>query len=133
MTDTYLDEFVLIASSGLLDVAWYRQHYPDVAAAGLDPLEHFIRHGWREQRDPGPCFSVRYYLERYADVRAADLNPLVHYLHQGWREGRQPAPTFDPMQYLATRPELRGLLVCPLVHLVAVHHADGSPLPEAEG
>lgn len=129
MTQSYLDEFVLIAASGLLDDTWYLRAHPDVAASGIDPLEHFVRHGWREGRDPGPCFSVRYYLDRYADVREADINPLIHYLHQGWREGRMPTPSFDPLQYLAARPEIRGLPVCPLVHLVATHDTDGRPLP----
>lgn len=128
MTPSYFDEFVLVAASGLMDVAWYRRTYPDVADSGIDPLEHFLRFGWREGRDPGLCFSVSYYLERYPDVREAGINPLVHYLGEGWREGRQPVPTFDPLEYLATRPEARGVAVCPLVHMVAMHTPDGAPL-----
>ncbi|MFC7609087.1 hypothetical protein [Teichococcus aestuarii] len=27
---------------------------PDVAASGMDPLEHYLRFGWREQRSPRP-------------------------------------------------------------------------------
>ncbi|NYS60319.1 glycosyltransferase [Vreelandella salicampi] len=34
------------------DPAWYLQQYPDVAAAGIDPWEHFGRHGWGEGRYP---------------------------------------------------------------------------------
>ena len=32
------------------DAKWYLQRYPDVARAGGDPLDHFLRHGLREGR-----------------------------------------------------------------------------------
>ena len=131
MTDAYLEEFVTIAASGVLDVAWYRRVHPDVADAGMDPLEHFIRFGWHEGRDPSPTFSVRYYLDRYDDVRATGTNPLLHYLRDGWREGRQPAPGFDPHQYLARSPELQGLSVCPLVHLLATRPPEDAAVAAA--
>ncbi|MDB5591038.1 MAG: hypothetical protein JWR86_1563, partial [Enterovirga sp.] len=40
------------------DGADYLARYPDVAAAGIDPLTHFIRHGRREGRD-GPARPLR--------------------------------------------------------------------------
>lgn len=36
--------------SGLFDGDAYLQRYPDVAAAGLDPLDHYLRHGIHEDR-----------------------------------------------------------------------------------
>lgn len=77
-----------LAGTGLFDPAYYRATNPDVAAAGIDPLSHFLRSGWRERRDPSPRFSVAGYIARYEDVRAADANPLVHYLMHGRLEGR---------------------------------------------
>jgi hypothetical protein len=79
----------------VLDADWYRSRYPDVAAARVDPLEHFVAIGWREGRDPGPAFSVSHYLETNPDVAAAGVNPLAHYLDTGWRERRAPRPDFD--------------------------------------
>ena len=93
-------ELAEIGRSGLLDEDWYRATYPDVAAAGADPLEHFVAFGWREGRDPGPLFSVRYYLERNPDVAEGNVNPLIHYLAYGRHEGRWPRPDFDPAAYV---------------------------------
>jgi len=71
-----------------------RRHYlglsPDVAAAGADPLHHFLTHGWREGRDPNPNFSVRAYLNENPEVAASGINPFVHYLRHGRSEGRAP-------------------------------------------
>lgn len=39
-----------LARTGLFDDNFYREAYPDVAAAGLDPLTHFVRFGAREGR-----------------------------------------------------------------------------------
>jgi chromosome segregation ATPase len=38
--------------AGLFDAEAYLQRYPDVAAEGFDPLEHFLRHGLQEGRVP---------------------------------------------------------------------------------
>lgn len=36
----------------LFDADWYLQAYPDVAAAGMDPWQHFTRFGHKEGRQP---------------------------------------------------------------------------------
>lgn len=36
--------------AGLFDADGYLQRYPDVAAVGFDPLEHYLRHGLQESR-----------------------------------------------------------------------------------
>lgn len=77
-----------LVQSGLFDPAYYLAANPDVEAAGIDPLSHFLSTGWRERRDPSPGFSVRGYLARYEDVRESGMNPLLHYLLHGRREGR---------------------------------------------
>jgi hypothetical protein len=77
----------LLASSEF-DVGFYLSSNADVASSGLDPLDHFLRHGWLEGRDPSPGFSVADYLDAYPDVASAGLNPFVHYLRSGRAEGR---------------------------------------------
>ncbi|MBU1378769.1 MAG: hypothetical protein KKE02_20995 [Alphaproteobacteria bacterium] len=72
------------------DTAFYLALNPDVATAGMDPLEHFIRTGWLEERDPNARFSVLDYLENNPDVAAANINPFAHYLTAGRAEGRSP-------------------------------------------
>jgi hypothetical protein len=70
------------------DAAFYLKANKDVAAAGADPLAHFLADGWREGRDPNAQFSVKDYLETYPDIAAAGINPFVHYLDAGRAEGR---------------------------------------------
>lgn len=72
------------------DTDFYLWNAPDVAEAGLDPLDHFLTRGWREGRDPRRDFSVRDYLEINPDVAAVDMNPFVHWLVAGRAEGRTP-------------------------------------------
>jgi len=80
----------LIQSSGLFHAEWYLQTYPDVANAGVDPLEHFLSHGAAEGRNPSTEFVTEYYLRTYPDVRDAAMNPLLHYIKFGREEGRLP-------------------------------------------
>ncbi len=81
-------DFDLLARSPLFDRDWYSARYPDVAASGMDPVLHYLLHGRRERRDPGPDFDAAFYLEHSPDVAAAGTDPLVHYLRIGQAEGR---------------------------------------------
>lgn len=78
----------LIEKSGYFDAKWYCQQYPDVKKLGLDPATHFLKYGWRLNRNPSEKFHMRSYLERYPDVQTAGVNPLLHFLEAGQREGR---------------------------------------------
>ena len=77
-----------IRSSLFFDPDWYLGTYPDVAAAGLDPADHYLDAGAAEGRDPCPWFSTRQYLTDHPDVAAAGLHPLVHFERHGRTEGR---------------------------------------------
>jgi hypothetical protein len=79
-----------IRRSAFFDGQWYLAHHSDVAASGIDPAEHYLEHGWREGRNPGPDFSTKIYLKRNRDVAASGLNPLLHYIEHGEAEGRDP-------------------------------------------
>ncbi|MCW5770556.1 MAG: polysaccharide pyruvyl transferase family protein [Rhodospirillaceae bacterium] len=83
---------ILVGQSGLFDGAWYVAQNPDVASSGIEPLDHFMRYGWREGRKPSPQFEAGWYLRENPDVAAAGVNPLVHYLRHGQKEGRKPFP-----------------------------------------
>jgi hypothetical protein len=65
-----------------------RHVYADVAAAHINPLDHFNRSGWHEGRDPSLAFDTGSYLAANPDVATAQINPLVHFLHAGHYEGR---------------------------------------------
>jgi hypothetical protein len=106
----------LIAASGLFDSDWYLEQYPDVRAARISPLVHYLRHGAAEGRDPNPLFDSDWYLDRYPDVRAAGVNPLLHYLRDGAREGRDPCESFSTRSYLANNPDIAAGGMNPLAH-----------------
>jgi hypothetical protein len=61
-----------------------------VAAAGVNPLDHYRQFGWREGRNPSEEFWSAAYLAKNPDVAAAGVNPLEHFLMFGIYEGRDP-------------------------------------------
>ena len=82
------DDYRLIAKSKYFDKKWYLQQNPDVAKAEKDPIEHYLKYGWKEGRNPSLSFDGQAYLERYFDVRSANINPLLHYEKHGKYEKR---------------------------------------------
>ena len=86
--------------SGHFDSDYYLRHSPDVAAAGVSPALHYVRHGVSEGRQPSARFDTRYYLASNADVAASGINPLLHFIRHGAAEGRSPLPPAEP----TTRP-----------------------------
>lgn len=78
-----LVDYLIIKKSGAFDPAYYLLHYADVRQADVDPLWHFVTHGWKEGRNPSAEFDTEYYLRKNPDVKQAGVNPLVHYLRFG--------------------------------------------------
>lgn len=77
------------------DSAWYLETYPDVAEAGMDPVEHYMIQGYMEARNPSPRFDTRFYRQRYLNG-ASDENPLLHYLrHRNAQELRTCLPEYE--------------------------------------
>lgn len=70
------------------DAEYYLATYADVAAAGVDPFQHFMTFGWREGRNPNKRFIMATYLEANPDIAAAGVNPFAHYIVTGRGEGR---------------------------------------------
>ncbi|MCH8502457.1 MAG: hypothetical protein LAT77_11175 [Aliidiomarina sp.] len=86
------EDLKLLQQSSLFDAQWYKQTYPDVAKAGVDPAEHYLRHGGFESRQPSPHFDSGWYLLQYPDVKRSGANPLIHYLLDGEKQGCLPKP-----------------------------------------
>lgn len=82
----------ILAESDLLDAAWYCRTYPEVPAAGWDPIDHFLAYGAAGRLSPGPNFDAPSYLAANPDVAADGLNPLIHYIEHGRRERRPLTP-----------------------------------------
>lgn len=78
----------LLRESPWFDAEWYLAEYADVANAGLDPAEHYLRFGAPEGRDPCADFSTSAYLHDHPELLEANANPLVHFLRSGNAGGR---------------------------------------------
>ena len=78
------------------DSGWYLDTNPDVAAAKMNPLEHYLYFGNRENRAPNHIFNVAWYkeifLDRMPNKRASRCEPLTHYVCAGMWIGHTPAP-----------------------------------------
>lgn len=95
-------DYIKTHSEPLIDQEWYLRIYPDVAASGMDPQQHYLAYGKAEGRYPNreavqqveiPGFDADWYLKTYPDVAAAGISPTEHYLIYGQKEGRFAAPT----------------------------------------
>jgi hypothetical protein len=90
----------------IVDEVWYRDSYPDVAAAVMagdvpSCREHYIRSGYFEGRLPSePLIDEEWYLSRYPDLaearRAGQLvSARSHFLQRGLQEGRAGIPKYE--------------------------------------
>jgi glycosyltransferase involved in cell wall biosynthesis len=87
----------VLRRSPLFDAAFYRAALAarGLGLDGLEPLEHYRRHGDAARVPPNPLFDPRYYASRNPDVVRAGVNLLQHYVENGHREGRDPHPLVD--------------------------------------
>jgi hypothetical protein len=80
----------------VFDAAYYLAANPDVRAARIQPLKHYLAHGMQEGRKPHPLFQPAYY--------------AAH--------GCNPHRLFDCAGYVAAHPEVAGSGLHPLVHFI---------------
>jgi hypothetical protein len=66
-----------IISSGLFDPHWYSATYRDVAATGLDALDHYLRIGIHSGRNPSRLFDIKYYLSQVEESIARPQFPML--------------------------------------------------------
>ena len=86
-----IDSELILQLSGLFDSDYYLEQNPDLAAAGLDPVQHYLEHGYKEGRNPSAIFNSAKYLSENVDVRVSGANPLRHWVLYGSKEKR-PSP-----------------------------------------
>ncbi|NQX10251.1 glycosyltransferase [Microbacteriaceae bacterium VKM Ac-2855] len=94
----------------LFDLAWYLASYPDIASETGEGWAHFVLHGEREGRSPGPGFDPEFYRRTHLALEAD--RPFTHYVTQGRARGHAPkAVAVDENQtFLAMRAALHGRL-----------------------
>ncbi len=90
---SFLKEIYIIRTikrSGLFDKEYYLKNNLDVARSCMNPIKHYIRHGWKEGRKPNQYFDTKWYLKTYPDVAASSMNPFYHYLRHKINNGYNP-------------------------------------------
>lgn len=142
-----------MSSENDFDANWYIRRYPDVAHSGIDPLDHYARHGRDEGRFPNASAEVQmgaayqvdsdWYARRYPDVAQSGINPIDHYVRHGRNEGRLPnaaaevktvsADEVDAAWYIQRYPDVAESNIDPVYHYVNYGFKEGrSPNWHAE-
>jgi len=86
---TYENQIKEIENSGLFDEKLYLQENPEILKMGFNAIEHYLKIGEAQKRNPSSNFDIIFYLESYPDVAKSDFSPLVHYIRHGKSEGRR--------------------------------------------
>ena len=115
----------LIRNSGLLNVEWYLERYPEAHWGRPDPILHYLTRGADCGCDPNPFFDARWYAEQNLDVSSSSLSPLEHYLRLGAAKGRDPSPRFCTQWYLWQYSDARDSRLTPLGHYLQRGQAAG--------
>jgi hypothetical protein len=118
----------LRAVVALFDRDFYLHKYPDVAAAGVNPLQHYLEHGAEEGRKPHPLFDHDFYLLYCPEARDAAEPSILHFLKQAVPRGN-PHPLFDCESYLRAYPQAAMRKINPLVHYVMNPPAEAEASP----
>lgn len=113
-------EAELLRGSALFDRDFYYQENPDIAAAGLDPVEHYLEHGAYEGRKPHALFEVEEYIRDQPGLKESGTPALVHYLRRGKLEEIDPFVLFDATWYLDGNPEAEASSLTPLEHYLTI-------------
>ncbi|WP_068306477.1 glycosyltransferase [Pararhodobacter sp. CCB-MM2] len=115
---------------------FYLQTNPDVRAAGVSPLMHYLSSGRAEGRLPTqlaadcaqirPVFDMAFYRTQSPVLDALDETELLkHYLTTGWKLGYDPSPGFSTSFYLQANGDVRALGVPPLLHYLRSGRDEG--------
>ena len=80
----------------------------------MNPLDHYLKYGAAELRQPHPLFDPVHYLACCPEARNTE-NPLLHFLRMSGGKWPSTHPLFDCEAYVRAHPEAAGN---PLVHYV---------------
>lgn len=118
--------------SNEFDPVFYLEMNPDVLQGGFDPLDHYLRYGADELRDPSATFSTAQYIAQHRSAIPVGMHPFTHYVLHGKREGRDAspaarlatdaetiAPYFDSDFYLSQNPDVAESPFDPLEHYLS--------------
>lgn len=107
----------VILRTRLFDADYYLAVYPDVGAAGIDPLLHYVEHGAAEGRWPNAYFDTRSYRDEHQD-RDDRINPLAHYASTPGSDQWSTSAQFDGRFYAERYADARMSGMKPLEHFL---------------
>jgi hypothetical protein len=70
-----MDEIAKLIKLGYFDNDFYVSMNPDIALSGVNPLLHYLQHGWREGRQPSEKIKYSKF-ELLEDTKLHVRNPL---------------------------------------------------------
>lgn len=108
----------VITESEIFDASFYLKKNKDVRDKNVDALDHFVKNGDSEGRDPNLLFDTKYYKERY--LKEGNANGLYHYIVSGALEGAKTSTGFDSGYYLQVNGDVKRAGLNPLSHYL--HH-----------
>ncbi len=121
-----------LAISDLFDESFYLNQNSDVAAAVArgefrSGLDHFLRFGASEGRNPSIWFDSSTYLYNYPDVAHAIAvgfvkNGFEHFFKYGQYEGRTPVSLFDSGSYLSLYSDVKDAIAVGFVNSAYEHY-----------
>lgn len=88
----------------VFDAFFFESYYDDENwDIDMSPIEHYLKYGANEGRNPNPLFDPKYYRQRYLSNRVPENSledePLVHYYKQPHSKLISPHPLFDATYY----------------------------------
>jgi hypothetical protein len=92
---------------GIFQADWYAQAYPDVAASGMNAVEHYLTIGARLGRDPAPGISNRFARAAYG-VNNPEHEPFTRLADLARRDGAAPQPKRNSVLFGAFQVAQRG-------------------------
>ena len=67
-------QYLLLLNSGFINWKYYIETYPAIHKKDINPLWHYKRYGWKENRNSSNMFKTRDYLTLYPDIQEAGIN-----------------------------------------------------------
>lgn len=116
----------------LFDEKWYLKNNQDVAQSGIDPFEHYLEYGLKENRNPNEYFDILWYVANNEDIKLEGLNPVEHYWRYGGFEGRDPSPQFSSSGYYNLNSDVKISGLNPLEHYLVYGKNEGRLIQRSE-
>ena len=88
----------------MFDSSFYMASNTDILGSGINPLVHFIRHGWDEGRSPHPLIDIGYLRGRGCEDFRAGALPLAALAERRVDPALCLHPLFDSPFYMAQLP-----------------------------